>query len=63
MTDRFCVKQRRYFSDRMDGAEIPLLRRLLVRLHLTICRPCIRYNRSLEATRLALKALRDHDPP
>jgi len=47
----------------MDGAEIPLLRRLLVRLHLTICRPCIRYNRSLEATRLALKALRDHDPP
>ena len=63
MTDRFCIKQRRYFSDRMDGAEIPFFRRLLVRLHLAICPPCIRYHRSLEATRVALKGLRDQDPP
>ena len=63
MTDRFCVKQRRYFSDRLDGVKIPFFRRLMVRCHLAICPPCIRYNRSLEATRVALKALRDQDPP
>ena len=62
-TDRFCIRQRRHFSDQLDGARIPLLRRLLVRLHLAICPPCIRYQRSLEATRVALKALRDEDPP
>lgn len=62
MTDRFCVKQRRYFSDRLDGAKLPFFRGLLVRLHLAVCPTCIRFNRSLGATRAALKALRDHDP-
>ena len=63
MTDRFCIKQRRYYSDRIDGVKIPLLWRFVTRMHLTFCPQCIRYQRSLEATRDALKALRDQDPP
>jgi hypothetical protein len=59
MADRFCVKQRPYFSDRLDGAPLPFWRGLLVRCHLMICPPCRRYNRSLEATRDALHTLRD----
>jgi hypothetical protein len=61
MTDRFCRKSRSYFSDRLDGEPIPFLRGLLVRLHLTVCPQCIRVNRSLVATRDALRALRDRD--
>ena len=63
MTERFCIKQRRHFSDHLDGVKLPLLRGLLVRFHLAVCPACIRFNRSLEATRDALKALRDRDPP
>jgi hypothetical protein len=63
MTDRFCLKQRRYFSDALDGQPIPFFRRLLVRLHLAYCPQCIRVNQSLKATRDALSALRDLDPP
>ncbi len=62
MTDRFCVKQRAYFSDRMDGVPLPFWRGLLVRCHLTICPACKRVNRSLKVTREALRALRDTDP-
>ncbi|HWE27961.1 MAG TPA: anti-sigma factor [Polyangia bacterium] len=61
MADRFCVKQRPYFSDRLDGARVPFWRGLLVRFHLRICPPCRRYHRSLEATRDALCTLRDRD--
>jgi len=62
MTDKFCVKQRAYFSDRLDGVRIPFWRGLLVRCHLTFCAPCKRVNRSLRATRDALRDLRDTDP-
>ncbi len=62
MTDRFCVKQRAWFSARLDGEELPFWRGLLVRCHLTVCRPCRQVNRSLVATREALRALADRDP-
>lgn len=62
MTDWFCRDSRRYFSDQLDDQPIPWPRRMLVRLHLRVCPQCIRYNRSLEATRDALSALRDPDP-
>jgi len=61
MTDWFCRTQRAHFSDRLDGQPIPFWRGLLVRLHLRICPGCIRTNRSLEATRDALRRLRDAD--
>ena len=62
MTDRFCVKQRALFSDRLDGQRLPFWRGLLVRFHLTVCPQCRRVNRSLETTRDALRELRDRDP-
>jgi hypothetical protein len=58
----FCRPARLYFSDLLDGAELPLWRGVLVRLHLRVCPRCIRHHRSLIATREALHALRDHDP-
>jgi len=61
MVDRFCRKQRPYFSDRLDGARLPFWRGLFVRFHLFVCPPCRRYNRSLEATQQALRTLRDLD--
>jgi predicted anti-sigma-YlaC factor YlaD len=61
MASWFCKMPRRYFSDRLDGQPIPWWSRALVRMHLRICPQCIRYNRSLEATRSALGALRDRD--
>jgi hypothetical protein len=61
MTDRFCRKQRPYFSDRLDGVKLPFWRGLLVRCHLRFCPQCRRVNRSLEATRVALRELRDRD--
>ncbi len=61
MTDRFCRKQRPYFSDHLDGARLPFWRGLLVRGHLLVCPQCIRYRRSLAATRDALRSLRDLD--
>jgi predicted anti-sigma-YlaC factor YlaD len=63
MTDKFCTPQRRYFSDVLDGLELPFLRGLLVRCHLAICPQCRRYQRSLVATREALRHLRDPDQP
>jgi hypothetical protein len=62
MTDRFCVKQRAWFSDRLDGQPLPFWRGLLVRFHLARCPQCMRYQRSLEATREALRQLGDRDP-
>jgi predicted anti-sigma-YlaC factor YlaD len=56
-----CRSARRHFSDQLDGAPIPFWRRLLVRMHLRVCPQCIRFNRSLVATRAALRALRDTD--
>ena len=61
MANRICRSARRYFSDRLDGAPISFWRRLLVRMHLRVCPQCIRFNRSLVATRAALHALRDAD--
>jgi hypothetical protein len=63
MTDFFCRDSRRWFSERLDGQPIPFWRRLLVRLHLSVCPQCKLYNRSLEATRDALSALRDPPKP
>jgi hypothetical protein len=59
MTDKFCLKQRQYFSCHMDGQKIPFFRRLLVRFHLAYCPQCKRTLASLDATRDALRALRD----
>ena len=61
MTDRFCVKQRALFSDRLDGEKLPFWRGLLVKLHLGFCPQCQAVNRSLAATRDALRDLRDRD--
>lgn len=60
--DSFCRPQRAFFSDRLDGVKLPFWRGLLVRFHLRVCPQCIRYNRSLEATRDALRGLRDLPP-
>lgn len=54
-----CRTARAHFSDRLDGEPLPLVPRVLVALHLTICPPCRRTHRSLVATREALRALRD----
>ena len=62
MTDRFCVKQRALFCDRLDGEQLPFWRRLARQLHLGFCPPCQAVNRSLAATRDALRDLRDRDP-
>jgi predicted anti-sigma-YlaC factor YlaD len=56
-----CRAARSHFSDHLDGERLPLLGRLLVRLHLAVCPPCQRFHRSLAATRDALRALRDAD--
>jgi predicted anti-sigma-YlaC factor YlaD len=58
MIDRLCQGVRPVFSDLLDGETIPPLRRVAARLHLTFCPMCRRYQRSLEATREALAALR-----
>jgi hypothetical protein len=50
-----------HFSDHLDGQKLPFWRGLLVRMHLVSCPLCRRMNRSLEATRDALHALRDLD--
>jgi predicted anti-sigma-YlaC factor YlaD len=62
VSDRFCVKQRVWFSDRLDGQPLPFWRGLLVRFHLARCPACKRVNRSLQVTREALRALADEDP-
>jgi hypothetical protein len=59
MTDKFCRPQRPHFSDRLDGERLPFWRAIMVRFHLRFCPQCIRYNRALEATRDALRGLRD----
>jgi predicted anti-sigma-YlaC factor YlaD len=56
-----CRNVRAHLSDQLDGEPLPPLTRVMVRLHLTICPPCRRVNRSLVATRDALRALRDVD--
>ncbi len=61
MTDKFCRGSRAYFSDALDGEKIPFFRRLMVKLHLSVCPQCIRYNQSLKETQSALQSLRD--PP
>jgi predicted anti-sigma-YlaC factor YlaD len=61
MPNSFCRLARRHFSDHLDGARLPLLPRLVVAMHLRVCPQCKRFNRSLEATRDALGALRDVD--
>jgi len=56
-----CRVARSHLSDHLDGEPLPLLGRVLVRVHLAICPPCQRFDRSLRATREALHALRDAD--
>ena len=48
-------------SDYLDGEDLPLGVRFVVRFHLTICPPCRRTRRALEATQDALRGLRDAD--
>jgi hypothetical protein len=60
--DSLCWKSRLYFSDRLDGRPLPLVRGWIVRWHLASCPLCQRYQRSLEAARDAVRALRDPDP-
>jgi predicted anti-sigma-YlaC factor YlaD len=62
MVNRFCGQARRQFSDLMDGQAVPLPSRVVARLHLMICAPCRRVQRSLAGTTAALGALRDVDP-
>ncbi len=62
MTNRFCKKQRVWFSEHLDGQPLPFWRGLLIRWHLAACPMCIRMNQSLQATHQALQALRDVDP-
>jgi hypothetical protein len=62
MTDKLCVNSRAYFSDHLDGVKLPMVRGLIVRWHLLTCPRCKRYQRSLVATRDALRDLRDLDP-
>jgi hypothetical protein len=59
--DTLCVKPRALFSDHLDGQRIPFWRGLLVRWHLWVCPRCKLVNRSLEATKDALGALRDSE--
>jgi hypothetical protein len=54
-----CRPARARFSDHLDAQPLPLVIGMYVRWHLTICPPCRRFYRSLEATRKALRALRD----
>ena len=61
MANWMCRVPRRYFSDRLDGQPIPWWSVLWVRFHERVCPDCIRYQRSLVATRDALAALRDPD--
>lgn len=59
MANKLCTSARHGFSDHLDGERLPWWRALWVRCHLSICPACIRFNKSLTATRDALKALRD----
>jgi len=59
--ERFCRLARLHYSDLLDGQPLPWYVRLRQAFHLRFCGPCIRYHRSLAATRDALQALRDLD--
>ena len=63
MTLKVCSHARSHFSCQLDGQPLPFFTRLMVRFHLWICPGCRRVNRSLVATRAALRALRDADVP
>ncbi len=63
MANRFCEFARAGFSDHHDGQPLSLLRRAAVKLHLSICPACRRYDQSLEATQHALEALKDRPFP
>jgi hypothetical protein len=53
---------RPHLSAHLDGQPIPLRVRLWIALHLRVCPACQLTRRSLEATRDALRALRDVEP-
>jgi predicted anti-sigma-YlaC factor YlaD len=57
-----CRPVREHLSDWLDGQPVPVFAGLMLRLHLRICPPCRRVRRSLEATRDAVRTLRDIDP-
>jgi hypothetical protein len=59
MIHKLCALLRPSYSDVLDGAPIAPVRGFFVKMHLAVCPTCIRYNRSLKATRDALRALRD----
>jgi anti-sigma factor RsiW len=54
---------RTHLSDWLDGEPLPFVLRMMVRFHLATCPRCQRVNRSLVATRDALRTLRDADAP
>ena len=55
----FCKRVSPWFSERLDGAPVPLLARPMVALHLAVCPQCKRTLRSLEETKRALGRLRE----
>ncbi len=59
MANRFCEFAREGFSDHHDGQPLGLFRAAAVKLHLSICPHCQRYDASLRASQDALKALKD----
>jgi len=61
MTNSVCAHARAHFSCHLDGQPLPFFTRFMVGFHLSICPPCRRVNRSLQATQAALRALRDAD--
>lgn len=63
MRKHLCESARLHFSEHMDGVPIEGAMRYFVALHLAICPPCKRTYAALAATREALSALKDEDPP
>ena len=63
MANKFCEAARAHFSDELDGEPLTPVARAIVSLHLTTCPMCRRFNRSLIATRDALKLLKDEPVP
>ena len=61
MAFRLCRIARSHLSDRLDEQPLPWFVRAYLRFHLSLCPPCQRFERSLEATCDALHALRDSD--
>ena len=56
LEELFCKRVRPWFSERLDGAPVPLLWRPPVALHLAVCPLCKRTYQSLEETKRVAEA-------